>query len=228
MELAANFSHPTASLIEEGRILLDYFKCPAGLIWSRDHSPVLRLLILLTMLVVLAGCAAPPEAGVSFEIVAGKPDATVNARAEGGIWLIEVFSKSGIGSATVRAISATSPTRVILRFHLQGLEELRFKYGPSTVTVALASSGDNAVRETILTGDSATDEEAIAQGSPYWMPVRLVPLGAAEARIPLTAGYIELEAPADFLAGRAPLPAGRGPAAAEAGSFSVTWVDFFR
>jgi hypothetical protein len=160
----------------------------------------------------LAACGNTGGGAVVLEASADRPDARVTAGGDAQQAVVEVFSPSGIGGATVEITSPALPQAIVLRLHLRGLEQLRFTYGDTTVTASLASAGDNTTHQTY---QGAGQEQPIAEGSPYWMNIRLVPAGASPATIPLRDGYIEVAAPKDFLA--------RGQA-----KFAIQWIDFYR
>jgi hypothetical protein len=162
--------------------------------------------------VALASCGSAGNGTVTLKATADRPDARVVVGADGRQAVVEVFSPSGIGGAAVEITSAALPRTIMLRLHLRGLEELRFTYGDTTVSASISSAGDNAARQTYR---GAGQEQAIAEGSPYWMHVRLVPAGGSPATIPLQDGHIEVEAPKDFLS--------RGQT-----KFTIQWIDFYR
>jgi hypothetical protein len=126
---------------------------------------------------------------------------------------IQVQSKSGIGHADLEITSEKLPERIVLQFRLRGLEELRFAYGKTVVTGSISSTDSNKIRQSV--GASGGRQENITSGSPYWMKMRIVSSGTSQSKIPLRYGYIEVEAPEDFLKGNYR-------------KFSIHWVDFFR
>ena len=160
----------------------------------------------------LVSCGESGSGAVTIKTSAERPDARVTAGADARQAVVEVFSPSGIGGATVEITSPTLPRTVVMRLHLRGLEQLRFSYGDTTVTASLASAGDNTTHQTYR---GAQQERPIAEDSPYWMNVRLVPSAGSQATIPLEDGYIEVAAPKDFLA--------RGQT-----KFVIQWIDFYR
>jgi hypothetical protein len=172
----------------------------------------LLLAICLVASFALAACGSTGGGAVVLKASADRPDARVTVATDPQQAVVEVFSPSGIGSAKVEITSATLPQTIMLRLHLRGLEELRFTYGDTIITASLSSTGDNATQQTHR---SAGQEQAIVEGSPYWMNVRLAPTGGSPAAIPLENGYIEVEAPRDFLANRQT-------------KFAIQWVDFYR
>lgn len=164
--------------------------------------------LVLVMLVGLAACASAMQlTGAVF----GQPGNELRISSGGPAATVEIFSPAGVGRATLQAVSIALPQRILLRFHLRGLEELRLAYGQLEVVAALNSSSAG-VRQS-LRRDGV--EQPLAEGDPQWLPIRLVPEGPAAAAIPLTAGVIEVELPkAFFQSGEK--------------SFQLQWVDFFR
>jgi hypothetical protein len=165
---------------------------------------------------LLASCGSAGGGRIALTAAPDKPGTRVAASADGEQAIVEIFSPQGIGGADIEITSARMPTKIVMRLHLRGLEELRLAYGGTVVTAALSSAGDNSVRQRRQAGAaSGSPEEALAETSPYWMSIRIVPAGGAPAAIPLEEGYIEVEAPRDLLT--------RGQRA-----FSIHWIDFYR
>jgi hypothetical protein len=182
---------------------------------SRLHSTALVASCCVVAAIALASCGSAggaSGAAVALAATADRPDTRVTVSADAQQAIVDVSSPSGIGGATVAITSAVQPQKITLRLHLRGLEELRFTYGDTTISASISSAGDTSIHQTYR---GAGPERAIAEGSPYWMQTRLVPAGGAPATIPLQDGYIEVEAPQDFLA------SGQT-------TFAIQWVDFFR
>jgi hypothetical protein len=130
--------------------------------------------------------------------------------------VIEIFSESGIGSAVIEVTSEVSPKKIIMRFHLRGLEALRFSYDENVVTASLSSTSVPQIRQSFSrAGERPIKETAIAADSPYWMKMRVVSSDGAHDKIPLQNGYIEVEAPEDFLKNWHRQAA-------------IQWIDFYR
>jgi hypothetical protein len=149
------------------------------------------------------------------QVTTSKTDARVTTTMQSNALIVDITSQSGIGDATVHLAPSQQPQRVTLRFHLKGLEELRFGYGSTTVIVSISSSAGHRVSQRVEQTGTTAKEEQIAERSPYWMPTRLVPAAGVQATIPLQSGVIEVEAPPDFFA-------------SQATSFSLRWIDFYR
>lgn len=171
----------------------------------------LRLGVLAVMLAggVLAGCAAPPAAGPAtpeFQIATDKPDDVVTATMDGERLLVDVQSASGIGSAGVRAADGAMPPAVLIRLHLNGLEQMTFAFGDAIVKLSVPSGGDRPVIQSVVEGGQ---ESPITPESPYWMEVtRTTAAGSAET-------LFEVAAPPAF--SESPTP-----------NFTLGWIDFYR
>jgi hypothetical protein len=156
------------------------------------------------ILIVLAGCVPIPP----------KPEAEVNTPAEGvtvtrsgSPIVVDVYSETGIG--TGEAALPRRATAAVIRIHLRGLEDLRFRY-PGVEVMVSVNSSDGAIRESASVGGGPAQE--LGADSPYWMPLRVV---SADPSIPLKNGYFELDTPSDFwTAGQL--------------AFQLSWIDFYR
>ncbi len=163
----------------------------------------------LALLLGLAGCIGIAEQVPPYRVGDLQTGDEVAVTAVDRAITIDIRSNSGIGSAAVEQIIDTKPTLLTLRFHLTGLEELRFSYDSTQVAVRVSSRGENDVSQEVRLPEG--DAQSIGPDSPYWMAVRL-PDGQ---RIPLTDGVIEVTAPRAFLE-------------SGARSFSLRWIDFYR
>ncbi len=164
----------------------------------------------------LTACGSSQQNSIMLKVNATKPGARIKIAADNEKALIEIFSPSGIGSANLAMTSATLPKKIVLRFHLRGLEELRFSYDETIITTSLASTNAPQIRQSLSRiGEKPATETALAPDSPYWMKLRLVSSDSARNAIPLQNGYIEIEAPEHFLKG------GYRQA-------TLQWIDFYR
>ena len=131
---------------------------------------------------------------------------------EGEIVIIEVQSQSGIGSATIELVSGEFPENILLRLHVQGLEELRLSYSGTAITASVSSRDGRNVVQSLVTPDEG--ERSITPDSPSWLDIALVS-EQSTPNIPLDQGYFEITLPEGLLT-----EADR--------SFSIQWVDFYR
>ncbi len=180
----------------------------------------------LCIAAVLAGCGLPPLSAAGAEqaaaaaaaggtpsglsqvtVVLRKPDDQGIITVTPGQAVIEFFSPSGIGGATVTFGPGPIPQTILLRFHLRGLEGLDVAYGQTQVHVSLPSDG-GPPQETVT--ELGQGPGVIGPGSPYWMEVTRSATGPTDPN-----AYIQAAMPQDFILG--------GDTA-----FSVQWVDFYR
>ncbi len=144
---------------------------------------------------------------VTFEMVK-------NATGDGETAVVTIYSKTGIGGTEIEQISGDEPDQFQFHLYLSGLEELKFAYGQTLITVNVSSSEGNEVRQMMRDSGSGV-ETAVTPDSPYWMDVTIVPTEGTVAEIPLLHGYIDVQAPDDFLLN-------------QNGSFALQWIDFYR
>ncbi len=185
-----------------------------------------RCAIPLAACILLAGGTSLTGAGkasVPFSTVAQSDESRLKVKAEGEgnqltvktegeAVVVDVHSRSGIGSATIDLASGTAPQQIVLRLRLKGLEEFRLSYGRTVITARVSSSDSRNVGQSVA--PPGGDERSITPDSPFWMEVEIVPDGAAP-RIPLDEGHFEVTLPKDVL--------GKGRP-----SFSIRWIDFYR
>ncbi len=184
-----------------------WFPALVAFIVNRFYRSLCALTLFLAM-----SCGPPYQEPVAFKVTPGKPDAHLTVEAGPEKAIIQVYSDSGIGSAEVEVAAGPMPKTILLRFHLRGLEELRFAYGNVTIMGSITSNKAGGIRQSLRgLGDSPGKEQTIAQESPYWLKMRVV----SQTDIPIQDGYIEVETPADFLS------SGQR-------KFSIQWVDFYR
>jgi hypothetical protein len=146
------------------------------------------------------------------KITSHKDDARLQTRAADGAAIIEIFSESGIGHADFELAAGQMPKRIIMQFHLRGLEELRFAYGETVVSASISSTGEGSIRQSMSrAGEKPVEAQALTSNSPFGMRMHV----ASRGKIPLREGYIEVEAPADFLQ-------------SGARKASIQWIDFYR
>ncbi len=130
--------------------------------------------------------------------------------------VVDITSPTGIGSAAIEKTAGQWPGKIVLRFHLSGLEEMKFHYGDTTLQVNVSSHGDNAVTETLVKNGETT---ALSPGdplyTPYWMNVQILNADGATGTIPLQNGAIDVSAPPDFFRSGAT-------------KFTLEWIDFYR
>lgn len=166
-------------------------------------QPIYQYAILVMLAVCLAGCAMiaandghwlvmPDQAGNRLAVT------TIDHTA-----VLDIFSERGIGRANVQWLGGDYPAHILLRLHLRGLEELRFTYATTTLTLSMPSTGASTPQQAVMTTSASGQAEPVTPASPYWM------------KTAVTNGWIEVELPPAFVQGRYT-------------RFAVQWVDFFR
>lgn len=166
-------------------------------------------------LLMTVACRGPSQTLAMPQITATKPDTQIESTLQDDTLVLTIHSASGIGSAEVN-LPAPRPKRVVIRLYVQGLEDLQFEYADATIQASISSGPGHVIGQRVrLTADSSSEGKTSVVGSPYWMPIRLVPEGGVSASIPLQQGYIEVTAPPGFSTGNFD-------------RFSLRWIDFYR
>ncbi len=179
--------------------------------WLVKGMRVIVLTLYLAMLLALTACNTP--APLTLTASPTKADASLLVETEGQQALIQIHSPGGIGGAAVEITSAPRPEKIILRFYLRGLEELRFTYADTLITASVASTGEHNLRQTVRQANQP--EQPLSPASPYWLKIRLVTEDGSPGNIPLQNGYIEVETPPDFIQ-------------SQERKFAIEWIDFYR
>lgn len=173
------------------------------------------LLMLAFMAASLAACSESASPGQETEaeylVSSTRPSSQVTASNEGNRAIINVFSDNGIGSAAITLVSGSWPDSILMRFHLQGLENLQFLYEENRINVSVNTQ--NMILQSVSMEGAA--EKAIDEDSDYWMTVSFMDRQGTAVNSPVPGGVIEVEAPAAFLAG-------------EYSTFTINWIDFYR
>ncbi len=171
-----------------------------------------RFLPLPCVAIMLCGaaCKVFQSREAMVKVISHKNDAQLVVRRDGDLAIIEIFSESGIGEAAFEVIPDSLPQKILLHFHLRGLEELRFGYGEIVITASIASTGERGIRQSMhRAGEEPV--HALTPSSPFWMKIRV----ASRNPISLNERFIAVEAPEDFLAGGAR-------------HATIHWIDFYR
>ncbi len=170
---------------------------------------VIAGMVSLGLLLGLAACTSTAAGVTAFRVGDLQTGDVVSVTVEGRAVMLDICSAKGIGSAAIEQTAGPAPETLVLRFHLAGLEGLRFAYEDTVVNVQVSSLEAGGVsQEAQLPGE---ENKIIGPDSPYWMAVR-IPDGQT---IPVRDGYIEVSAPRAFFE--------RG-----ASRFTLRWIDFYR
>jgi hypothetical protein len=130
--------------------------------------------------------------------------------------LVDITSSTGIGGAEIEKTAGQWPGKIVLRFHLQGLEEMEFHYGETTLQVNVISHDANPVSETVFkNGETETLYPGNLLNAQYWMGVQILNADGSPGSIPLNNGYIDVTVPPDFFRSKET-------------KFTTSWIDFYR
>lgn len=166
----------------------------------------LWLFILIMFLMVSCRPQTPPLPSLTVITTEGVQTKVV-MQLEGDTAVFDITSPTGIGGANVQLSSGDWRPTVILRFHLNGLEEMTLTYGETSTAVNISST-DSQVSQ-------SANNTPIDSGSPYWLNVSLQNEDGSAGQVPLENGTIEVTLPPDFHT--------QNP-----DSFHIRWIDFYR
>jgi len=161
-------------------------------------------------------CASLPANAQSgdepvFSITAKNQNDQVIFQYVDGTAIVDIQSPTGIGSAKLELESGGMPENMLLRLHLQGLEEIRLISEQAVIVAAGSSSGPFRINDQRV--NSSGSEYSLTPIDPLWMKIEIISDQAK--KIPLESGYFEITVPREFLQN-----AGN--------SFEIQWIDFYR
>jgi hypothetical protein len=163
------------------------------------------------VLALVAACrpVQPAATGAPLTVTLAKANDRAQVGGDGEHVTVDIFSATGIGSATLQWPEDQVPQALQLKLHLTGLEALRLHDGATEIVAAVASYPPYPVTA------AAGDGTALAPGSALWPTIEIVGGDGQAAAIPLQEGYFRVEIPAALLTG-------------EASTLQVSWIDFYR
>jgi hypothetical protein len=124
--------------------------------------------------------------------------------------IIAINSPRGIGSATFTLESGTTPQRIMVQLHLNGLEEFRLIAEQNIISASIPSSGRIQVQSQRKI--SGNYEQVLRPNDLLWLDIQII---SDSQKIPLKDGYFEIIFPEEFIR--------------ESGnSFEIQWIDFYR
>lgn len=180
-------------------------------------DPLVAVTFAAGALLLLAACrpihSAPPAAADPMPVVesVGAGDA-LTVTVENSVTQIDIISERGIGVAQIRFPQTTAITLIVVRFHLQALEQASFDNGQTRLEISLSSNPPYTVSQTLITDAGA---ESINADDERWAAVVLAPDEDAAPSIPLQGGYIVVTLPAGFVD-------------EEISHLALRWIDFYR
>src|SRR5215207_5992110 len=167
--------------------------------------------ILLSFL--LMSCASQPANAQSgdepvFSISTKNQNDQIDVQYVDGAAIIDVQSPTGIGSAKLDLESGGMPENMLLRLHIQGLEEIRLISERAVIVASGSSSGSFSINEQRV--NSSGSESSITSIDPLWMKIEIISDQAK--KIPLESRYFEITVPREFLRNAG-------------SSFEIQWID---
>lgn len=166
--------------------------------------------------IFLAACTVKPDrsnwAKPDFKITSSNQEDVISVTSEESISIIDINSRSGVGSAHFELVSGILPEKIIARLHLKGLEEFRLSYDETMINASISSSSAfNVPSQYILLSNN---EYPILPGHPLWLKTEIVSDQTIK-NIPLEEGYFEITFPKESNK-------------KIGNSFEIQWVDFYR
>ena len=171
------------------------------------------LLLLSCILSFCAACTAVFPPSSPYSAASQKEDIVISFSEASNTLFIDVTSVSGVGTAEIQRNIDSWPQDIVLRMHLNGLEQFEFMYADTAVTLAISSQQDQYMQQSVRQINHAA--EPLNPTSDFWMQTEIVNDDGTPGTIPLTNGSINMHVPQDFLD-------------KNSASFTVSWIDFFR
>ncbi len=170
-----------------------------------------HLVILAVIVSVLStGCINPVDEP-QFKITTKRDNDKVEVKVEKDKTVFSVHSPFGISQAVIERTDENWSDIVMLRLHLNGLENFKVSNGRVTLKASVSSQDGNVRQWKDGKEDSSLDAK-----SPYWAEIRM--FGDDEkptTSIPLKDGYFEIKLPQALFEDNPK-------------SITVDWIDFYR
>ncbi len=135
---------------------------------------------MLLGLVLLGGVActvAEVPAGSGVAVVAADDDVTTTLSTieigDAATTVVDIESERGIGALTLAREGAAWPSSVGLRLNLNGLENLTLAFDDTELTLAVSSTADGQVLQSVREGDTSAETQTISRSDPNWMEVEV-------------------------------------------------------
>ncbi|MGH1365744.1 MAG: hypothetical protein ACRBF0_19440 [Calditrichia bacterium] len=130
--------------------------------------------------------------------------------------IVDVYSSKGIGDADVDLEATAFLKSLILRMHLQGLEELVVSRGDQSYRIEVQSHGDRQIMQSYRAQASEEWESLSAADERNMVVRRIGSDGKTSTDVPLRNGYFEISLPSNLWKGKSRQ------------KLSVSWIDFYR
>ena len=179
------------------------------------RTAIMTWLSLLFTLTACSRAALPPEPP-TLTVTPLKGDPVIVFSVSDDLLLVDITSPTGIGSAAIAKTSGQWPAKIVLRFRLSGLEDMKFRYGDTLLEVHIASHGANRVSEAVTkNGETRPLSPGQLLDAQYWMAVQIVGADGAPGVAPVKDGTIDVTVPPDFFRSKET-------------KFTLEWIDFYR
>jgi len=173
----------------------------------------MRLAAVSFSLCTISFAAAADDATSSYKISTKHPADRVAIAVEADATVISIRSPGGIGEATLERIGTKWPAKIVLRLHLNGLEDFRISTATTKLSVAVASSAQTP-RVRIWKDDQ--EANPLGPNDRLWIRVGMLDEQRQPTdELPLKSGLFELALP--------PLLFEQQPK-----SITLRWIDFYR
>ncbi len=124
-----------------------------------------------------------------------------------------IHSPFGISQAVIERTADHWPEKVVLRFHLTGLERLQIQCSDTTLCASVSSQG---IPLPARLWKNDLEDQPLDSTSPLWAEVHMLTGdGKPTPAIPLKDGYFEISLPQTLLASNPK-------------SITLNWIDFYR
>jgi hypothetical protein len=174
---------------------------------------VTLVLFALGIFAVAADGDAPKQPSARFKIVTKRPDDAVEVQAQKDRTVFSVKSPFGISQAVIERVDEKWPKVVVLRLHLNGLENFRAGNGQGTLHAAV---GTRDGKPDVRLWKDGKEDAPLDEKSPFRMDIRIVGGDGKPAReMPLKDGCFEVTLPPAFFQGNPK-------------SITLNWIDFYR
>ena len=176
-------------------------------------SHVLAFAVLIVFMGMSNAVTIGDDKTPTFKITTKRDTDKVEVKFEKDQTVFSVHSPFGISQAVIERTQEKWSEGVVLRLHLNGLENFRASNGQVTLDAAVSSSDD---RQRVRLWKDGKEDSPLDSKSPHWMAIRMVGGDGKPAKgIPLKDGFFEMQLPKVFFEDNPK-------------SITVNWIDFYR
>ena len=176
-------------------------------------SQPLAFAVLMIFVAMSSAVTAWDDKTPTFKVTTKRDTDKVDVKFEKDQTVFSVHSPFGISQAVIERTQEKWSEGVVLRLHLNGLENFRASNGQVTLDAAVSSSDD---RQRVRLWKDGKEDSPLDSKSPHWMAIRMVGGDGKPAKgIPLKDGFFEMQLPKVFFEDNPK-------------SITVNWIDFYR